>query len=157
MAAYVSRTGVLIPEGTEDAPGLAPVTEVLAGVNGRAAKHTFDAKEIVRVARRAEYVLEERNFLERERVGAEIEARSGGPTASSYNGSFVCTLVTLVRRADGWHLTSAKTLSRYAGKGAGTVSRISVSHSAAAAVQNRALAGIKVREPKRRLSVAEAA
>ena len=154
MSQFKSNSGVLVPSDRDDEAGLAAIREVLAGVNGRASKHTFSARAIVRIAQEAEESLDDAGATERERVGTTVEATSGGPLASSYNGTFVCTVVTIRRREDGWYLTFADADQRHAGKGAGERVSIEIRKAVSDAIQKRAISAFRVREPRQTAAIA---
>lgn len=149
MIEYADRKGVPIASKTQNAPAFAKFTAIIEKVNGRATTHTYSAPQIVKRATDAEAELDAAGFTQRERVGTVVEVHSGGPRAASYNGRFVATCATLVRRADGWYLTAVRTEKRHAGNGASARMSISIPQSTAEAVQRRVLAAFSVRERSR--------
>lgn len=89
------------------------VHAALNAANGRAARFTYDALDILRVARLAEARLDRGNMPQADRIGFTVTARSAGPAAAAYKNSAIGTEFTLRRAAKGWVLVAVAQATVY--------------------------------------------
>jgi hypothetical protein len=104
-------------EATWNIKALEPV---FAEVNGRAARHTYDAQVVPGLVRAAEKRLETAGVTVANRPGTRVTCLSGVPESKAYArraSSAVATKIVLTRTTTAWVLTSVERVERYAGPG----------------------------------------
>ena len=127
-------------------PLVSPIEDALRGVNGKAERHAITLfTEVESIARQAESLLDARGVTQKNRVGAVVEHRPGGPSANSYKYAAATTTVRLVRVGDGWRFDRANRSEVYPKQP--ELFRLTISEAARDDIMRAALDGIAVAGP----------
>lgn len=121
----------------------AAIEAALAGVNGRAAAHTFVAAEqVIRCAERAEAMLAALGLPAGARSGATSASVSGDALSRAYKYTRTITSITLTRGGTAWFLTDAAATVTWSREGSTT--DVCLTESQAAHVTSKFHAGFRV-------------
>jgi len=111
---------------------------MLHAANGLATAHTINHASLVSaLAHRAEKQLGESGLSLKDRVGARLIARPGGPSKSAYKYRAATTRVEMVRNGVGWKITAVDRVEVYPRQAEAFA--LSISQTQAATIQERAL------------------